>query len=446
MRRTACRRGIYGGGGTFAALGFLLIFSGYSYCAEYSMGKVTSAILLQERLNLTVADKAVVSVGVKDGLIKGDILTITPSPDIGMTNPIAECAVISLVGPGSSVCQIIKARVEVQRGNFVSIEKLNRVDERFYPLLYNMLSKTVDPYEPYKKINVYIHEIFDQGNNVTVLSKRIKGGLEGIFAQKKRIRLLKGLDAKDFRFYPGSYRDTSLALNQVMDRSGVDVLITGAYTVSGGMINLTLYRFDSHYGEEGMTFTTALTSMSDISDASEIVIPMRPVERKEYVSAKVSLKTRQHVPGKDELGDIIANEGNGDVFTINTLKRIGFNIISPVNVMVKLDNEKLNFSGKDDILLPAVEKGVHRITVSFRRGYYANNRNSLLYSSARHIEKEMMVSIDRDGDVFMEVSLDPSLEKQNIDFKVFRQRENRRLLLRPIQSVEAGRPIEFFKD
>jgi hypothetical protein len=336
--------------------------------------------------------------------------------------------------------------VEVQRGNFASINKLKHVDERFYPLLYNMLARTADPYEPYKAINVYIHDIFNEGNNVTILSKRIKSGLEGIFAQKKRIRLKKDLDVKDFLFYPSSYRETSLALHQTMLRSGVDVFITGSYAVNDGTINITLYRFDRHFGEEALTFRTAITSLDDRREVSEIIKPFRPIVKREYVSAKVSLKVRQYVPGKDEMGDIIANEGDGDAFRINTLKRIGFNIIGPVSIVVKLDNEKLNFSGKDDIILPAVEKGIHKVTASFRRGYYANNRNSLLYSSTRDIEKEILVSIDKDGDVFMEIHLDPSLDKENIDFRIFRQTESKRLLLRAFQSVETGRPIMFFKD
>ena len=421
-------------------------FSGSSLSADYATGQVTSAILLQERINLTVADKAITSLGTRDGLIKGDILVIAPTPDVGLGNPIAECAVISLVDEGSSVCQIIKARVEVQRGNFVSIEKLRRVDEKFYPLLYNMMARTVDPYQPHKKVHVYIHDIFDEHNSVTALSKRIQRGLESTFSQKARIRLHKDMGVKDFIFYPSSYRDTAITLNQAMLRAGVDVVISGTYALKNGNLHVTLYRFDRLFGEEGMAFRSTLTSLSDLSEAGEIVQPFRPVEKKEYISARVILKSRQYIPDRNEIAEIIANEANGDVFKVNALKRTGFNIISPVDVVIKVDNVKLHLGAKDDIIVPAVEKGIHRVSVSFRRGYFANNKNSLLYSSTRDIEKEVMVNIDKDGDLYVEVHLNPSLEKENIDFRIYKQTEKTRLLLKAVHSLESGKALEYFKD
>ena len=379
--------------------------AGYSYSSEYVTGQVSSAILLQERINLTVPDKAVVNIGMKDGLIKGDILFITTGPNVELANQVAECAVLKFVGDGSSVCQIVKANVEVERGYYASIQKLRRGDEKFFQAAYDTLSRTAEPYEPYKKINVFVYDIFDQNNNVTRLSKKIKKGLEDMFAQKTKFRLKTALDAKDFQFYPDKYTEMSVSLSQSMTRSGVDVFIAGSYAVTGGVINLSLVKFDKNYGDETATFQIPLTSISEQEEALQIVSPYKPIQKKEYVSAKLAIKSGQYSPQKDEMYDIINYEGNGDVFTTGTLKRTGFNIISPVSIVVKIDGEPVNSLGKDEIVIPSLEKGVHKITASFRRGYFANSRANLLYSSSRPIEKEVMLSIAKDGDIFMEFKM-----------------------------------------
>jgi hypothetical protein len=231
-----------------------------------------------------------------------------------------------------------------------------------------------------------------------------------------------------------------------MSRSGVDVFITGSYAINNGVVNLNLIKFDRNYGDETATFQIPLTSISEQEQALQIVLPYRPIQKREYVSAKLAIKPGQYLPQKDELSDIINYEGNGDVFTAGTLKRTGFNIISPINIAVKIDGEVINLRGKDEVIIPALEKGVHKITATFRRGYFANSRTNLLYSSPKDIEKEVMLSIAKDGDLFMEFRMNASFEKDPIDIKIYRQNEKRHVLLKPVHRTESGKSVDFFKD
>ena len=432
--------------GLFVGLAVVAVFCGHSHSSEYITGQVSSAILLQERINLTVPDRAVVNIGPRDGVIKGDILSVTTGPNVELANQVAECAVLKFVDDRSSICQIVKAKSEVERGNYASIKKLNRGDERLFQAAFDTLSRTAEPYEPYRKINVFVYEIFDENNNVTRLSKRIKKSLEDMFAQKPKFRLKTGLEAKDFLFYPDKYREASVALGQTMGRSGVDVFITGSYATNNGVANLNLIKFDRTYGDESAMFQIPLTSVAEQEQALQIVTPYRPIQKKEYVSAKVAIKSGQYLPQKDEVNDIINYEGGGDVFTANTLKRTGFNIVSPVNIAVRIDGEVINLRGRDEIMIPALEKGVHKITASFRRGYFANNRANLLYSSPKDIEKEVMLSIAKDGDIFMEFKMNASFEKDPIDIKIYRQNERKHVLLKPVHRMESGKSVDFFKD
>jgi len=432
--------------GFVTAIAIVSILCGYSHSAEYVTGQVASAILLQERINLTVPDRAVVNIGPKDGLIKGDILFVTTGPNVELANQIAECAVIRFVDDKSSVCQIVRAKSEVERGNYASIKRLNRGDERFFPAAFDTLSRTAEPYEPYRKINVFVYEIFDENNNITRLSKRIKKSISDAFAQKPKFRMKAGVEAKDFLFYPDKYRETSVALSQTMSRSGIDVFITGSYTTNNGVLNLNLIKFDRNYGDETANFQIPLTSISEQEQALQIVTPYRPIQKREYVSAKMTIKQGQYLPQKDEVNDIINYEGGGDVFTANTLKRTGFNIISPVNVTVRIDGEPVNLRGKDEVVLPALEKGVHKITASFRRGYFSNNRANLLYSSTKDIEKEVMLSIAKDGEIFMEFKMNAAFEKDPIDIRIYRQNERKHVFLKPVHRTESGKSVDFFKD
>jgi len=62
------------------------------------------------------------------------------------------------VNSDSSVCEIVKSKLEISKGNKAYISALTYSDKRFAPHIYNLLYRVVEPYEPYKPIKVYVHE------------------------------------------------------------------------------------------------------------------------------------------------------------------------------------------------------------------------------------------------------------------------------------------------
>jgi hypothetical protein len=423
-----------------------VFFPHRAYPARYVSGEVTSAMLLQERLNLTISDKAVVSLGTKDGVTKGDILLIGTENDTSLTNPIGECAVIE-VQSASSICEIIKAHLEIGEGSRVFAKKLIRADDVFYPLSYSLLSRVLDPYEPYQKISVYVDEIFDSGNNVTQLSRKIRKDVVGLLSQKDRVMLKPGLAVKDFQFYPGAFREDRAMLKQIMDKSGVDVFVTGSYAVDNGKLKVTLYDFDKTFGLTSISFQPNQTPGAE---AAELVVPFKPIETKEYIYASIALSGLQYVPAREERAEIIRYEANGDAFKTNLLKKLDFDIVSPVDIQMQLDDEPIKLrTALDESTSTAViplAKGSHKVVVSYRRGYFANTRDAQLFASERPIQKEVMVEVGKEGDLYFNIALNPHFGKETVDFNLYRVHEKKQVLLKTIDTFHSGRSIEVFKD
>lgn len=408
-------------------------------------GQITSAIILQERIHLTLGDKAVTTLGAKDGVIRGDILTITGSADVNLEKHIGKCAVLS-VDRQSSVCEIIAANMEIKRGSKVSIAEATTAAPQFFPAAYSLLSKSVEAYEPNEIVSVYIHDIFDEQNNVTQLSNQIRQQIENLFANKKRIRIVGAKSSdKTFHFYPNLDREQYEIRHELMETLPVDVLVSGAYTVTdANNLHLSLYKFDSRNGDARLDFNMLLTP--DHADNARLVTkPYQPVGKREYVTCTVVYEEIQYAPQRDELKEIIAREAGSDAFKVNDLKKTNFNLISPVDIVIKIDDKTVNLAEKKTTPF-LLTKGRHRLYAGFRRGYFFNTREPRLHVSDRLIEKEALLNIGRDGTFVIEAIFRPSFDMTNIDFKVYSVREKKTEIRKSILTTEASKSIELFQD
>jgi hypothetical protein len=429
---------------------FIIFFITFSFtCSAFSAqtvtGDIISAIILQERIHLTVGDKAITNLGSKDGIIKGDILIVTSRQDVLKEKPIGQCAVTS-VDVGTSICEIITANMEIARGSIVSLATMHYTMDKLFPAAYKVLSKSVDPFPPYEKVKISVYDFFDSNNNITKLSERIKQEMKDVFVQKKRVQLVEPKTVKkDFFLYPEDIRNSYGLRTEVMETLGVDVFITGSYSLSNGTITLIIYKFDKNFNDEKITFQMPLLNAAEIASASEITAPFKPLPKKEYIACTVALKELQYVPQKEEKRDIIGHEAGNDVFKTNDLRRTNFNIISPVDILFKVDDQSVNFSGKTEAPV-LLTKGTHKLNASFKRGYFFNSRDPRLYVSEKSVEKEVILSIEKDASLYIDVSLNPAFEGDNIDFKIYDVSVKKTQLLKTIIKTEASKTIELFKD
>ena len=416
----------------------------YCHSAQFVTGEITSAIILQERIHLTVGDKAVTNLGSKDGVIKGDILVVTTRKDSMKEKPIGQCAVTS-VDANSSICEIIAANMEIPKGSNVSLPVTYYSMEKFYPAIYKLLSKSVEPFPPHKKLKIAVYDFFDSQNNVTRFSENLKQEVKNIFSQKRRVRLTEPKTTKkDFLLYPEDIRSSYGLRAEVMESLAVDVFITGSYELNNDNVSFTFYKFDRHFNDEKISFQAPLNS-NLANSAQEITRPYKPIPKKEYIPCTVAFKESHYMPQKEEKSHIIGHEAGKDVYKAIDLKKTNFNIISPVDFVFKLDGQPINFSGKTDkpVLLT---KGTHNLFASFKRGYFFNSREPRLYVSDKSIDKEAILSIEKDASIYIEVLLNPSFEGEYIEYKIYDVAEKKSQLLRTIIKTEASRSIEFFKD
>jgi len=427
-------------------ISFLIILSSPFYCsgAQFATGEIISAIILQERIHLTVGDKAVTNLGSKHGVIKGDIFVVTTPKDVMKEKPIGQCAVTS-VDVNTSVCEIITANMEIPKGSNVSLPIVYYSMEKFYPAIYKLLSKSVEPFAPHEKLKIAIYDFFDNQNNVTRFSEGLKQEVKNIFSQKKRVTLTdpKTLN-KDLLLYPEDIRNSYGLRAEVMEALAADVFITGSYAFDNDNVSFTFYKFDRYFNDEKISFQVPLSSIHGAS-TQEITRPYTPIPKKEYIPCTVAFKESHYMPQKDEKSSIINHEAGSDVYKAIDLKKTNFNIISPVDFVFKLDGQILNFSGKFEkpVLLT---KGTHNLHAGFKRGYFFNSREPKLYVSDKYLDKEAILSIEKDASIYIEVLLNPSFDGENIEYKIYDVTEKKSQLLKTIIKTEAAKSIEFFKD
>jgi len=257
----------------------LLSIPYYVHSSQLVTGEITSAIILQERIHLTVGDKALTNLGSKDSVIKGDIFTVTARKDVYKEKPIGKCAVTS-VDAKSSICEIISSNWEIPRGSNVSLPAIYFSNEKLYPAIYKILSKSVDPFMPYDKLKISIYDIYDSQNNVTKFSENVKQEIKDVFVQKKRVKLVEPRAIqKDFLIYPEDIRNSYGLRTEVMETLAVDVFIIGSYAIENENIAFTFYKFDKYFNDEKISFQVPVGSF-DVASIQDVIRPYKPVPKK----------------------------------------------------------------------------------------------------------------------------------------------------------------------
>ncbi|HME45946.1 MAG TPA: hypothetical protein VKF36_22855 [Syntrophorhabdales bacterium] len=407
----------------------------------YLQGAIISSFA--DRLDLSLGDKVIINLGSGQGVTKGDIAKIArQNAQEPLINNIGQCAVVD-TGEASSVCEIIRSKVEIHTGDAVFLKAVNApADTAFFPMALKTLYSAVNGYDPSKKLSVCVYTIFDEKNEVTALSDRIRQEILGVMQQKSRINLVDSGTTME-AFYPTDDMQWIGDVRQFMKKAGVDVLITGMYAISKDQLVISIYKIDSNGDDRKMSFLVpAQESFRQL--ASQVRAPYQEIRKKEQVFCYFVLKPFSYTPVKDEKVALIKFEADGNPFTEYAMRRDDFNIISPVDVLLEVDGDVFSLSGHRPQQLVTLTKGTHRVSASFRRGYYFNE--NLLYISRNLLKKEAILDISKSTSILIDLSINPLPEKQPITIQVFDRVGKERQLIRPIRKLADDTTVETFKD
>jgi hypothetical protein len=349
------------------------------------------------------------------------------------------------VEPDSSVCEIISVRNEISQDYRVYANKLYSADERLFPIIYQFLYGVVQPYQPQKKISIYIHDFFDKKLNKTMFSTRVKSEVENIFTQKSKILLKEDLISKEFHFYPINSPENQKMIDDFMKKENIDVFITGLYSLEDGQMNITFYKYDRHFGKEALPFQVNADAGRDAEETGRVISGYKAPQKQELVACNISFNELSEPVIKYGKAELARYEAGGDVFGENDLRMREFNVIAPSDVSVSLDNERLRFSGKSESTVE-MTKGTHKLTATFKRGYFLNTKGALAYASKNIIRKDVILVVKNAGIVKVSIDLNPSFTGENIRFNVYRERIDSHSQIKPIKSIKTDNFIETFID
>jgi len=424
---------------TFSILCVSLLLTSACFADELVQGQIVGN--LDQKVKIMLGDKAITNLGKKDALIKGDILGIYRVDDVRLLDSIGRCAVVA-TQDSTSVCEIVKMKREIG-ADVVNIHKMSFNDPNLFVPIFQLLTRTVEPYEPQKEITVYIHDIVDEQNSVTEFSERVRNEIKKVFFQKKRIKPLgKAVSQSLLAYLPGEFTESHQMIEDYMKRDNIDVIISGMYRVRGNKIELTFFKVDKNW--EDIALETALDRTPYENSVVRVIKPFSPMKKEQTVACSIVYKPVYYKATiRDERSDIIESETRNNPFLEYNLKRIDFNIISPVEFALKVDNSVISFAkiSEYELRLPT---GKHEITASFKKGYFLND--ALMVTNDKAITKTVELTIDRTEDLVIEVEANAVGGRESIDFKMYRKGERVRTVLKPVLQRDSVRSTEVFKD
>ncbi len=429
----------------FIAASLALVVSLASYAAAQSPAGFMRGVLQpvsKERITITERDKAVVNLGQKDGVLKGDIGYVALEPDIGPAGFVGSCAVVSS-SYESSICELIKGTKEFESA-FIFFNPVAGRDTALFPVIMRSISEAIGPREPHERLNIMVYRFFDDKNRITGLSEHIGKELVQALAQKRRITVTESKAISELVFYPPIDRQTTGYIKAHMKKATIDILLVGNYSITGDKLHLTVRTLDAKGFDR--VYGLALPMQPNYAAlASSVLMTADEPSKVENMHCTVQMKLLTYQPGKDERPAIVRREAAGNRFTELSMNRIDFSIMSPVEVNVKMDGENIGFGPRQrGPITVSVPKGAHRLYVSFKRGYFFNE--SLLYTSQQEIAKEVIIDVKKQGNLVADISVSPQFDAEGITFNVYAKGDRSRQVLRPIYNMNAEKTVETFKD
>jgi hypothetical protein len=426
---------------TFVVLCLAIFFSVNCLAKDLNRGQIIDN--LEQKVKIITGDKAITNLGIKNGVIKGDILTIYKINDTNYLDPIGKCALINVYDV-TSICEIIKINSNEIGKDAVVLDKLTSNDSNLYPAIFQLLTKVVEPYEPQREITVYIHSIYDEQNNVTKFSEKLQKEIKKIFFQKKRIKPAgTNVSQALFAYLPAEYAESNQVIEGYLKKDNIDVLIAGTYKVKGDRIELSLYKVDRNWEDIAVDTTLSAATYADLS--SSVVTSYKQIRKEKNIVCDILYKPVHYKASvRDERNSIIDFESKNNPFLEYNMRRVDFNIISPVDFKLIVDNNEISFEKANEYQL-SMNTGRHEITAIFKKGFYFND--SLLFTIENEVKKNIVLILDNPNDIKIEITANPVPGRENIDFKIYKKADISRPDFKQVLLQKNNiKTVETFKD
>ena len=147
--------------------------------------------------------------------------------------------------------------------------------------------------------------------------------------------------------------------------------------------------------------------------------------------------------GQRRAGQLIREEAAGNPLVEKLLKQTAFNLLRPVEIKVRVDGEAMAISDKEEQRL-TLPNGVHRVLISFKRGYFFNE--SLLYTSQQEVTREALLDLTKPDNLLIDIRINPLFQADAIGLDIGERVESRREVIKPIYKVQSEKAIEVFKN
>jgi hypothetical protein len=415
-----------------------LIVASTSYAGNPLVGVLQPAS--NERIAVLTGDRALVNLGTKHGLLKGDVGIVTSNGTNSPDAVVGKCSITS-AGFDSSICEVTKAKREIEKGDYVLFDPMSFSDGNYYSIAMNTLAAALEPYEPYVRLNVCIYGFYDSGNSITGLSEQITKEFKNIFMQKPQVQLIDRSALKDLVIYPDLPGDLLAFTRSEMQQSGVDVLILGSYVIADGQVQVTVRKLGKAANDRTLGFTFA-TQPKYVELASKVILTPQEMTKSRSIPCNLVLRTTPQLLNREERAQLITTEAAGNPVLQQTLRGLDFNIVSPLEITATIDQQVMYPTKKGTALM--LSTGTHAMSASFKRGYFFNE--TLLYTSEQAVTKQAVLDLSKEKGLVIELGINASQLQDPLVLTIYHPTHRQHQVLKPIYGVESEKQIETFKD
>lgn len=431
------------------------IFSGCGFAeAENLIGKVIST--QDNRLYVAQGEKITVDLGTRNGILKGDILTLIKR-DGNFRRKAGLCLVVS-AKKDQSLCKILKTDTEIGLGDEVEARQVFFFNPELKEPFLTFFSEILEGHDPERKASIFLGGIFDRDKNLTSFSFKLGGELENFLSSKSIFKVRKDDERikrfRDFLGYPEDYfpfgKDTFYVdevsrLKGLMRTFDLDILILGSYREEKSKVVVSLYSVDRLFGERKIEFDLPLEQ--NVSLMRQIVEPYSPKTRKGIVSIRLSLERKHFFPTVGEQKRVMRDLTHEDPeFRYLVMQRkVSFDRISPERVQIVLNGKPVKVVEGEESSLE-IDEGSHTLSVSFSRALFFGLE--LLYVMKQKETKDVILELKgREGEpVFINIVVSADPKSEPITFDVFRRSEDKKVLVRPIATRKSLERVELYLD
>jgi len=146
-----------------------------------------------------------------------------------------------------------------------------------------------------------------------------------------------------------------------MKRSNIDVTMLGRYVIVDNRMEVMIESLDRNGWMRKVSFQVPIDDKY-LALSSKVILTPQIMSEGEIIPCTFFVRSAARIAAKDEKAELVKQESAGNPLTARALQRIDFNIVAPVDVKIRIDDQIVTFVPNQSQTV-TLSKGAHSVIV-----------------------------------------------------------------------------------